>query len=137
LEHLPLAMEPRKNHILVVDDEPAILRMATTVLSSAGFKAIVAENGSEGLECFIKDQLDICLVLTDVVMPTRDGLYMVERILELDPQMKIIFMSGYSDVQLEVEARKKFPFIRKPFLTADLVQKIQSVLNSDAKSTEA
>jgi two-component system cell cycle sensor histidine kinase/response regulator CckA len=130
-------MEPRKNHILVVDDEPAILRMATAVLSSTGFKAIVAEDGSDGLECFIKHQSEICLVLTDVVMPTCDGLYLVGRILELDPQTKVILMSGYSDAQLEVEARKKFPFIRKPFLTADLVQKVHSVLNSDVKSTGA
>jgi CheY-like chemotaxis protein len=53
-------------------------------------------------------------------MPIMDGLRMVEKILELEPEMKTLFMTGYSDAQLEVLARTRFPLIRKPFLPPHL-----------------
>ena len=118
----------RKNFVLVVDDEPEIRRMATHALSDAGFQAEVAEDGKDGLACFIKHQPDICLVLSDVLMPVMDGLRMVEKIIELSPEMKILFMTGYSDLQLEVLARTRFPLIRKPFLPADLIRNVQGLL---------
>jgi CheY-like chemotaxis protein len=126
-----------KDVVLVVDDEPEIRRMATHALSESGFKAEVAEDGKGGLECFIKHQPRICLVLSDVVMPVMDGLRMVERILELDPEMKVLFMTGYSDAQLEVLARTKFPLIRKPFLPADLGRKLNDMLKPFRRSEKS
>jgi two-component system cell cycle sensor histidine kinase/response regulator CckA len=120
-----------------VDDEPAILRMATSALSMGGFRAIVAENGSAGFDAFVQHQFEIFLVLTDVVMPVLTGLDMARRILETDSAMKILFMSGYSDMRLEVEARHRFPFIRKPFLPADLLRKIREVLDCESDAAEA
>ena len=119
--------------ILVVDDEPEIRRMATLALSEAGFKAEVAEDGKSGLESFVKHRADISLVLTDVVMPIMDGLRMVEKILELEPEMKILFMTGYSDAQLEVLARTRFPLVRKPFLPLDLMRAIRAMLAPSGK----
>src|SRR5207248_10954700 len=89
-----------KNIILVVDDEPIILRLVTTAIASVGFRAAVAENGAAGFESFIKLKDEICLVLTDVVMPSVNGLELAARILEMDPAMKILLMSGYSDTNL-------------------------------------
>ena len=130
-------MDSKKDVILVVDDEPDILRMATSALSLGGFRGIVAENGSIGLEAFIQHQSEICLVLSDVVMPVLNGLQMTARILEAQPDAKILFMSGYTDVQLDLEVKKKFPFIRKPFLPADLIQKIRETLDSESQATQA
>ena len=62
---------------------------------------------------------------------------MAQKILEFDPKAKILFMSGYSDAALEVQARKKFPFIRKPFLPADLIRKISEVLGPAGDVTTA
>jgi two-component system cell cycle sensor histidine kinase/response regulator CckA len=126
-----------KDLILVVDDELAILRMATSALSMGGFRAVVAENATVGFDLFMKHQAEICLVLTDIVMPLLSGLDMARRILEIDLATKILFMSGYSDMRLEVEARNKFPFIRKPFLAADLLRKVREVLGDQSEAVEA
>jgi DNA-binding NtrC family response regulator len=122
-----------KNLVLVADDEGSIVRMATTILSNAGFRAVVVSGGNEGLATYRELQNEICLVLSDVVMPDGGGLEMAQSILELDPKAKILFMSGYSDAALEVKAQKRFPFIRKPFLPDDLMRKIREVLGAGAK----
>jgi DNA-binding NtrC family response regulator len=127
-----------KNLILVADDENIILRMATTILSNAGFRAIVVTDGIEGVRTFRELRDQICLVLTDVIMPGGGGLEMAQAILEVDPNAKIIFMSGYSDAALEVQARTRFPFIRKPFLSTDLLSKIEETLRGpDDRSATA
>ena len=60
-------------------------------------------------------------------MPDGGGIEMAQKIREFDPDAKILFMSGYSDAALEVQARTNSPFIRKPFLPADLIRKINDV----------
>lgn len=121
-------MAQEGNAILIVDDEPGVLRVATAALSTAGYRAIVAQNGMAGLQEWRTHRDEILLVISDVVMPELDGLAMAQRILEEDPQAKILMMSGYSDAALEVRARKSLPFIRKPFLTGDLLNKIRSLM---------
>src|SRR5215467_10214959 len=106
---------PRRNLVLIVDDQPEVCRMTAMVLSRAGFSTKIAVDGQEGLECFLKHQLEICLVLSDVVMPRMNGLEMVDRIMEIEPDAKILMMSAYSSAELEVQARERLAFIRKPF----------------------
>ena len=123
-------MDPKRDLILVVDDEPAILRMATTALSNAGFRAVVAENGLAGLELFRTGAQEISLVLTDIVMPVMNGLEMATRILELDAGARILLMSGYSDAVLQAEGENRFPLIRKPYLPTDLITRIQALIGN-------
>jgi len=121
-----------KTIVLVVDDEPTILRTASASLAGIGLRVIVAEDGHEGWEAFTKFQDEICLVLTDIVMPVMNGLELAERIREMRPGMKILLMSGYSDKALEIEGRLNFAFIRKPFLPTDLVRRISGMLGRTA-----
>lgn len=101
--------------------------MATAAVGTAGYRVIVAGDGTAAWEEWLTHREEICLVLSDVVMPEMDGLALAEKILEADPAAKILMMSGYSDAALEVRARKTLPFIRKPFLTGDLLRKIGSM----------
>jgi two-component system, cell cycle sensor histidine kinase and response regulator CckA len=117
-----------KGIALVVDDEHTVLRLVTTVLASAGFRPVVAENGITGFEAYLGISSEVAFILTDVAMPGASGLDLASRILEINPTAKILVMSGYSDTPLEREARKRFPFIRKPFLPADLIKKIGEVM---------
>ncbi len=128
------ALPTSKKIVLVADDEGAIVRMATATLSGAGYDALVVTNGVDGLQLYREYHDQICLVLSDVVMPEGGGLEMAQKILEFDPNAKILFMSGYSDAVLEVHAQKKFPFIRKPFLPADLIRKIAEVVGKANES---
>jgi two-component system cell cycle sensor histidine kinase/response regulator CckA len=117
-----------KNLVLIAEDESLVLRLITTVLSGAGYRAIVVTDGLAGYEKFQEFRDEICLVLTDVIMPRGGGIDMALKMRELDPSVKILFMSGYSDAAQEVEARTNYPFIRKPFLPADLLRKIDAIL---------
>jgi len=116
--------------ILVVDDNPDVLRCSTSILASAGFRVQVAGDGVEAMECFHKHRREICLVLTDIVMPGMSGLELALKICELDPDVPILLISGYSEALVEEEGRKTFPFIRKPFLAVDLIQKVREVLGA-------
>ena len=71
---------------------------------------------------------DICLVLADIVMPGLNGIDMAEKILEVDPAMKMLMTTGYSDKIIELQWHNRFPLIRKPFLATDLVRKIRFIL---------
>jgi FixJ family two-component response regulator len=66
-------------------------------------------------------------------MPAVNGLDMAESILQVEPNMKILVMSGYSDSAIEQQGRNRFPFIRKPFIYRVLIERIQSIVGcSDA-----
>jgi len=124
-----------KNTVLVADDEATVLRVASATLAAAGFQVEVAGDGTAGLEVYRLFRHEICLVLADVVMPRLGGVAMAESILEQDPTMKILLMSGYSDVAQEIQAGRRFAFIRKPFLPADLVRRIRRMLPQAAGAT--
>jgi CheY-like chemotaxis protein len=120
---------PRKDLILCVDDEPTLLRALPIVLCRAGFRVAVAENGAEGLEAFLRLQNEVCLVLADIVMPVMSGIDMAQQILQLESQTKILLMTAYSDESNRRQVRRSgFPLIRKPFILANLIEKIRSMV---------
>ena len=124
-----------RNMILSAEDEPMVVRVITMAVSNAGFRVCVVNDGVAGFEEFRKFAGEICLVLTDVVMPDGGGIEMALKIREIDPDVKILFMSGYSDAALEVQARTNYPFIRKPFLPTDLIRKINDVLGTSESAS--
>ncbi len=86
-------------HILVIDDDPWIIKIFRQILESEGHSVDTASNGQEGIDSFRNNQAD--LVLTDMVMPVKDGL---KTILELDkefPNVKIIAISGGGVIEPE------------------------------------
>lgn len=119
----------------MVDDEPMVVRVVTTALSLAGFRAAVAENGAAGLDAYLKRRDEICLVLADIMMPVTTGVEMADKIRKLNPGVPILLMSGYSDQELACEAQRRYPLIRKPFLAADLIRKIQAMLAVEDRTT--
>ena len=119
-----------KDIVLCVDDEPIVLRTYSIFIERAGFRVAVAENGAAGLEMFRQQKDEICLVLSDIVMPAMNGIEMAESILQIDSEAKILLMSGYIDDVLELQGRKRFAFIRKPFIHAVLIERIRSLIRT-------
>ncbi len=119
---------PNGHLILVVDDEPIVVRSATAALASSGYMVLVAENGAAGLEAFMRSPDDIDLVLTDIVMPFMDGLAMAERIREIRPDVPILLMTAYSDAVIKTMSDTELPLIRKPFLADDLIRAVRANL---------
>ena len=123
-----------RNIVLCVDDEPIILRLCTTTVAEAGFRAAVAENGAAGLDAFLQLGDQVCLALLDVVMPgSIDGIELARRIREIDPTVRVLLMTGYSDQVVKTQDRDALPLIRKPFLPSELLRQIHLALaDSDA-----
>jgi two-component system cell cycle sensor histidine kinase/response regulator CckA len=80
--------------IMVVDDDEIIRRLVVRVLRSSGFRVLEADCGESGLKVFREAQGPIQVVITDVLMPKMTGPGMVRRILEIDPDVPIIFITG-------------------------------------------
>ena len=112
--------------VLCVDDEPIVLRGCSVALTQAGFRVAVAENGAAGLDTFLELRDEICLVLSDIVMPAVDGLQMAEAILQIAPGTKILLMTGYGDSAI-LHSRDRFELIRKPFIHSVLIDRVRSL----------
>jgi CheY-like chemotaxis protein len=118
-----------KNIVLCVDDDAVVLRYCSIAIAEAGFRVVIAENGPAGLEAFIQLKTEICLVLTDVLMPYMNGVEMAQQILAMAPEAKILIMTGYTDEIVKLQGGNlELPVIKKPFLAADLRRKLGEVL---------
>lgn len=79
--------------ILVIDDEKDILQLITSMLTSAGYEVIAAEDGERGLE-LLQDFDDIELVITDLIMPNKEGIETIMDMHKIRPDLKVLAMSG-------------------------------------------
>ncbi len=100
--------------ILVIDDEKATLAMFRLFLEAYGYSVFTAENGTEGLDIFVKEKPAI--VITDIKMPGIDGLAVLQRIKDMDPKAGVIVITGHGDTDLAQQAldRNAVDFIHKP-----------------------
>lgn len=119
--------------VLVIDDDPLIRKTLSSYLSKKGFEALVAEDGEEGLQKYEERIPD--LVILDIRLPDVDGLEVLGRIREKNPNASIIIMTAYDDMKTTIEAIKSgaFEYLVKPLdyveldLTIDKAFQIRSL----------
>jgi len=116
--------------ILVVEDEFLVRELVCDTLRNNGFTVIEATNGREAIEIFNKNQSDIDLVLTDVIMPEMSGRKLIEILMEKYPDLKALYMSGYTDDAIIKHGvlEPGMSYIQKPFSPRALIEKLQEVL---------
>ncbi|MTI10496.1 PAS domain S-box protein [Curvivirga aplysinae] len=116
--------------ILVVDDEPDLLKLVKTVLSSEGHQVLISSDGNEALEIFEKHK-DIDIVLSDVIMPGHmSGYELAQTVREARPDIKFCFMSGYTGRSNPIkEEYSDMPLLRKPFTINVLLKFVSKQLN--------
>ena len=113
-----------KARVLVVDDDRLILRMLQTFLDQKGFESVLAADGEEAERFFAAEEFDV--VLADVLMPKMDGIQLLERIHEKDPEIPVIMITASGQINTAYEAMKKgaYDYIPKPFNNEDLYQRL-------------
>jgi CheY-like chemotaxis protein len=114
--------------LLIIDDEEAILKMAKTILEESGFNIYTTTSGKKGIETFKENDID--LVILDIKMPEMDGKEVLKKLMEVDPEVKILLSSGYSeeDEHHDLLRMGAKGFIGKPFVIDKLLIKIHEVL---------
>lgn len=126
-------MQASRNKILIVDDEPLVLRLVSASIGGV-YGVLVAENGSAGFAAFQSNREEIVLVLTDLKMPIMGGLEMAEKILNDFPDTRILLMTAYSEEAIKPINERRLPLIRKPFLGDELLRKIGDLLEDAASA---
>ena len=126
----PTAIPRGKETILVVEDEAAVRELACEFLKSAGYSVLEAKNGAEALETIAHTANTIHLVLADMIMPRMGGAEMAERLKKERPELKVLFMSGYSE-HAGVQSSQISPqaILAKPFSIATLIGKVREALS--------
>jgi len=103
-----------ENTILLVDDEAGIRKVLAIALEDSGYEVYAAENGLEALEVFRK--IAPSIVLTDIKMPDMDGIELLRRLKELNPETEVIMFTGHGDMDLAIKSLKydATDFVTKP-----------------------
>lgn len=117
--------------VLVVEDESATLKLVERFLSLLQYKCLSANTPDEALEVAQLHASEISLLMTDVIMPGMNGRELSERLIGQFPQIKCIYMSGYTANEIDDHGvlEEGVHFIKKPFSREDLALKIRMVLN--------
>jgi two-component system cell cycle sensor histidine kinase/response regulator CckA len=116
--------------VLVVEDDPGVLGYARRVLASHGYHVFTASDASTAL-AIVSAQANIDLMLADVTLPDRSGVELAQHVRRLQPQTKILMMSGYIDRAIEEGSDiSVFKPIQKPLLRQTLLERIRSALES-------
>jgi PAS domain S-box-containing protein len=118
--------------ILVVDDEQSIREVTKTLLESYDYKVIVASDGIEAIALYTQYKQDIKVVLIDMMMPSMDGSTTIRVLQKINPQVKIIGVSGLvsNHKMLELVGHCVKTFLPKPYTSHELLKKLQVVLNT-------
>jgi PAS domain S-box-containing protein len=117
--------------ILIGEDDPRVRDLLREVLSSAGYHIIEAVDGNDAIKVFRKNRDSIHLVILDVIMPKKDGKEAYAEIKKVRPDIKVIFVSGYSVdiIQKKGILELGLNFISKPILPNDLLLKVRDALD--------
>ena len=126
----------RAERILLVEDEPALLHVAREILVRQGYEVHAVGSVADALTYAESEEGSIDLLVTDVVMPGLNGRQLAERIRELRPAIKVLFMSGYTDdaVMQRGILEPGFAFLQKPFSAASLAERVSETLAGGMKA---
>ena len=127
--------EPQdKKIILVVDDEPEIRKLVGTMVNQFGYAAITADSGDHALALYKKHNAPIDLLITDVVSPGMSGPMLADRLIALQPDLKVLYISGYdhTNVVQKYVVEKGHELLPKPFTAKQMEAKLNQMLRPSA-----
>ncbi|PKN18950.1 MAG: hybrid sensor histidine kinase/response regulator [Deltaproteobacteria bacterium HGW-Deltaproteobacteria-6] len=118
--------------ILIAEDDAGIRDLVTTILTDHGYEVIGSADGEEAIDRFSENKEKVALVMLDGIMPKKNGKEAYIEIKALNPEVKVIFMSGYSENMIDLEATKfkDVHFLQKPVLPSNILKKVREVLDN-------
>jgi CheY-like chemotaxis protein len=130
----------RRETVLLVEDAKRVRQVVREILEMNGYQVLEARHGAEALKLSARHQGPIHLMVTDVVMPEMSGRELAQRLMPLRPDMRVLYMSGYTTDDAIVRhgvLDSGIAFIAKPFTPDGLAAKVRDVLDSPAGSAVA
>ncbi len=123
---------PVSTHLLLVDDDPAVLRVTARILDRRGYQVTMAEGANDALELLVGKSVPFDLLLTDHTMPERTGLELIRLCREAGLDLPALLMSGYLTDDLKGEAaRIGATLLAKPFDRGELIRSVEEALAAD------
>jgi CheY-like chemotaxis protein len=131
IENLIKPLPGGNETILLVEDEPAILKLATSMLENQGYRVLSASTPVEAIRLACDNAGEINLLMTDVIMPGMNGRDLAKTLMSLYPQLTCLFMSGYTADVIGHHGvlDEGVHFIQKPFTILELATKVREVLD--------
>jgi PAS domain S-box-containing protein len=116
--------------VLLVEDEDSVRNFAVRALKRQGYEVIEASTGREALDVLEGENVPVDIVVSDVVMPEMDGPTLLKELRTRNPDVKVIFISGYPDdvFKKSLDPKEQFAFLAKPFTLPQLAAKVKEEL---------
>ncbi len=123
-------LQGRGERILLVEDDQMLLEFTAGALRENGYKVFTAKTVKEALDLFAREKGDFCLVFSDVVLPDKTGIELIDHLLWKKPELKVLLTSGYLDrkSQWTKIQERGYNFVQKPFTLTDLLQSLKKVI---------
>ena len=112
----------------MVEDNRGVREYVRAVLRQQGYNLLVAADGAAALELASNHPGEISLLLTDVVMPQMSGPQLASRLRGLWPSLKVLYMSGYTDLSLDMDLGQGEAMIQKPFSSTAIAERVREIL---------
>jgi two-component system cell cycle sensor histidine kinase/response regulator CckA len=128
----------RRSVVLVVDDEREVRELEQSMLGHAGYDVLTAEGGAAALALVVEGQ-GVDVVVADLMMPDMDGTEMIRRLRAVRPDLKVLFVTGYSDHLFDEQPWlwQDVAFLDKPFTMNGLLEAVSTLLSGRVMHTAA
>ena len=123
-----------KRTILVVDDEAEIRKLVGAMVSQSGYTVLTADSGEHALVLYKNNKGPIDLLITDVIAPGMSGPMLADKLTEIQPDLKVLYISGYDNTHVvqKYVVEKGHALLSKPFTVEEMKAKVREMLSSAA-----
>jgi CheY-like chemotaxis protein len=116
--------------ILVVEDDDQVREYIVETLVGLNYRVFAARDATNALEVFQKVRSELSLILTDVIMPGKNGRVLSEELLQLEPGLRVLFMTGYSRDAFASDLDRHIELLQKPISQAALAERVHNLLSA-------
>jgi CheY-like chemotaxis protein len=129
-------MSDPKRTILVVDDEPEVRKLVSAMVGQFGYAVLTADSGEHALTLYKHHKAPIDLLITDVVAPGMSGPMLADKLTELQPDLKVLYISGYDSTHVvqKYVVEKGHALLTKPFTLEEMQAKVREILSSTTRN---